>query len=258
MFYEAVDVPGLSTFLPELAERARAISAIVTREVEIVPIASVIADHLGDRTIDFLKVDAEGFEPEVLAGNDWSRHRPRVLVIEGEVSRVEELLVDAKYRLTLFDGINSFWVRVEDSDELAAALSFPAVMVLDDYRPWNLHFFARDAVERVIRAHVDAQSRDAAAAVRQLAEVYCLRSDLQAAFGPPASFRVDELLRWGAWAAGSGAASVADPSTGSLASNSAVLGRLATAEPPRTSRLLRIVRGVARRVARRLGALSSR
>jgi FkbM family methyltransferase len=252
-FYEAVDNPSLSTFTPERAEEARAISAIVARELEVVPIASIIDEYLGDRTIDFLKVDAEGFEPEVLEGNDWSRHRPRVLVIETDVWRVEAPLVDANYRFTLFDGINSFWVRGEDGEELAPALSFPAVLVRDDYRPWHLHFFAREAVERVIGAHVDEHSGDASAAVRELAEVYCLRPDLQAAFGMPANLRVGELLGWSAWACRG-----ADPSADVLAPSSVVFRRLAAAELPRCFRLRRIVRGVSRRVARRLAAESSR
>jgi len=35
-----------------------------------------------DGEIDFLKIDVEGWEAEVIASGDWIRHRPRVLVIE--------------------------------------------------------------------------------------------------------------------------------------------------------------------------------
>ena len=32
--------------------------------------------------IDVLKVDVEGLEEQVLAGNDWERFRPRVVLVE--------------------------------------------------------------------------------------------------------------------------------------------------------------------------------
>ena len=32
--------------------------------------------------IDLLKIDVEGAEADVLAGNDWRRYRPKVIVAE--------------------------------------------------------------------------------------------------------------------------------------------------------------------------------
>ena len=32
--------------------------------------------------IDFMTIDAEGFDHEIIISNDWTRYRPRVLLVE--------------------------------------------------------------------------------------------------------------------------------------------------------------------------------
>jgi FkbM family methyltransferase len=52
-------------------------------EVSTVTLASVCRDHVPEGTeIEFLKIDVEGWETQVLRGHDWDRWRPKVLVIE--------------------------------------------------------------------------------------------------------------------------------------------------------------------------------
>jgi hypothetical protein len=73
-------------------------------------------------TIDFLKIDVEGAEEEVLAGLDLDRIRPRVLVIEavnpqsptGAPGPWEARLLAAGYVFALFDGLNRFYVAGDD------------------------------------------------------------------------------------------------------------------------------------------------
>jgi FkbM family methyltransferase len=74
--------------------------------------------------IDFLKIDVEGAEGDVLAGNDWQRFRPKVVVAEaiapgtGEPnwSAWEPYLLDQGYRFRLFDSLNRFYVADECPD----------------------------------------------------------------------------------------------------------------------------------------------
>ena len=81
-FYEFPDAAGLST----LSADARAIQTgrCVQRTIPVTTLADVCHQHASDRTIDFLKIDVEGHEREVLAGGDWTRFRPRILVIESQ------------------------------------------------------------------------------------------------------------------------------------------------------------------------------
>ena len=129
------DIPGWSTFSPEF--RARYEASEMTLEVvelELRTLAEVWDAH-APPVVDFLKIDVEGYEREVLLGGDWSRHQPRVVVIEATAPDAwEQIILDAGYHPTLFDGLNRFYVA-RDHLDLTPALSAPA-NVLDHYRSW--------------------------------------------------------------------------------------------------------------------------
>ena len=75
------------------------------------------------RTVDFLKVDVEGMEKEVLGSADFKHVRPRVVVVEATEPNTqipthdawEPLLTAKDYALVLFDGLNRFYLRAEDA-----------------------------------------------------------------------------------------------------------------------------------------------
>ena len=57
----------------------------IVGEVEILvePLATLLDQHLPPQTpIDFMSVDVEGFDQQVIASNDWSRFRPRFVLVE--------------------------------------------------------------------------------------------------------------------------------------------------------------------------------
>lgn len=113
------------------------------RTVVLATLQSVLEEH-AERPIDLLKIDVEGHEELVLRGIDLSAWRPRVVMVEATHpnSQVasheawEPLLVSHGYEVTLFDGLNRFYVRDEDRETLAPALSVPA-NVFDDYVPFR-------------------------------------------------------------------------------------------------------------------------
>lgn len=141
--HEAPPDYGISTFSARQAEiHAEAGIAMARREVEVSTLARICEEHV-DAPIDFLSIDVEGHELEVLQGGDWERWRPRVVVVEATEpgvttpthARWEHVLVGAGYSLAIFDGLNRFYVRDEDKD-LASALSTP-VNIFDDYVPYE-------------------------------------------------------------------------------------------------------------------------
>ncbi len=136
-FHESTVYHGWSTFRDDLAEHYRGQGvAMVERPIAVVTLAEVCERHVGDRTIDFLKVDAEGYERQVLLGADFGRWRPRVLLIENSWPETWEPLIDGlDYKLAAFDGLNRFYVRAEDAG-LMPAFSATA-NVLDNFIPFE-------------------------------------------------------------------------------------------------------------------------
>jgi hypothetical protein len=86
----------------------------------MVTLASLCEQHQV-QNIDFLKIDVEGAESDVLAGNDFNRYRPKVIVAEavtpgkGEPAwdAYEPLLLANGYKFRLFDTLNRFYVAQE-------------------------------------------------------------------------------------------------------------------------------------------------
>ena len=99
----------------------------------------MIDEHASGRAIDFLKVDVEGAERDVLSSFDPETIRPTVILVESisplenrqNHEEWESLLVDHGYVFAAFDGINRFYVPVEHV-ELIEALAYP-ISVLDRY-----------------------------------------------------------------------------------------------------------------------------
>ncbi len=123
---------GFSSMRAEAARVAAEFGAThSTRRVAMTTLNDLI-ERAGARQIDFLKVDVEGAEAEVLAGLDLARHRPRALCIEavapGDMaenwSEWEPRLIASGYEFMLFDGLNRYYAAREAADVIAR---FPRV-----------------------------------------------------------------------------------------------------------------------------------
>jgi len=128
---------GFSTTVAQVAERAREFG--VGYRTERMPVMTLarLCETRKLAAIDFLKIDVEGGEADVLHGGDWQRFRPKVIVIEavapgtGEPawSEWEPFLLAHGYRFALFDTLNRFYVA-EEHPEISARL--PA-----ERAPWD-------------------------------------------------------------------------------------------------------------------------
>lgn len=160
LFYELPrEMTGCSTFSESLAEGYRREGyKMISHEIPVTTLAQLCEEHTAERLIDFLKVDVEGAEPEVLAGADFSRFRPRIVLVEATVPGTpvaayetwEGALLGAGYHFVLFDGLNRFYVREEDA-ALVASLSAPA-NVFDDYLPYRCATWRSDLEQAGLNA----------------------------------------------------------------------------------------------------------
>jgi len=144
-FYEVPAEVGSSTFVEEHAEGLRRKGhRLEERSIPVTTLARVCEQHAG-QTIDFLKIDVESHEREVLEGGDWGRYRPRVVLIEATrpatnipcYEHWEPLLLAADYLFAFFDGLNRYYVRAEDRQFLPL-LSVPA-NIFDEFEPYKYH-----------------------------------------------------------------------------------------------------------------------
>lgn len=93
--------PALNTFDESLAKArcndVRHIKTIV--KIPIVPLSKVLEDNLLDgQKIDFLTIDVEGFDLDVLKSNDWSKYRPVVVLVETYGKSFEDLPYNQVYK----------------------------------------------------------------------------------------------------------------------------------------------------------------
>lgn len=79
------DEPALNTFDRELAHSRSQGAYRIVREQTLCTrtLAEVLAEHLPKgRRIDFMTVDVEGMDLEVLQSNNWERFRPTYVLVE--------------------------------------------------------------------------------------------------------------------------------------------------------------------------------
>jgi FkbM family methyltransferase len=128
---------GLSTTNMKRAEAATALGAgYRTVKVPMITLAELCRKH-GLREVDFLKVDVEGAEADVLKSGDWKVFRPKAVVVEAIAPGSNEpsweswepFLLAQGYRFMLFDTLNRFYVAEEAKD---VAARFPR-----ERAPWD-------------------------------------------------------------------------------------------------------------------------
>jgi len=115
-FREYPQCRGLSTLQPK---QAHGTLDHMDYEVEVVTLASIFDQYIS-RHVDFLKIDVEGFELQVLEGADWTRHRPTVVCAEADdvsASAWEGYLEERGYIKFLFDSLNRYYVAEESRNQ---------------------------------------------------------------------------------------------------------------------------------------------
>ncbi|MCA3506545.1 MAG: FkbM family methyltransferase [Rhodobacter sp.] len=158
--FNIVEETGLSSLD---AEQAR-ISAADRHHIQTITVRTMPLSALWDaripvgQQVHFLKVDVEGSEDAVIAGVDWTRHRPWILVIEATAPNTsieshgawEPTILAADYSYAYFDSVNRYYVANERS-ELLGAFDRPANPMVDNFKP-----FLAELIERNMQGAIDS------------------------------------------------------------------------------------------------------
>src|SRR5690242_3288672 len=126
--FHAVDrLHGFSTTSQHIAKVVQAFGVnYQTVRMPVTTLADLCESH-GVGSIDFLKIDVEGTEGDVLFGGDWKRFRPKVVVAEAVTPMESEpswhswepFLIAQGYCFVLFDTLNRFYVAQEHPEIMA-------------------------------------------------------------------------------------------------------------------------------------------
>jgi len=167
-----IDDTGLSTADSQIAsQHAAAGYAIRTQEVSMLTLATVWQRHVPvGQPVHFLKVDVEGLEQAVLAGNDWRNNRPWLVLVEATLpnSQVENhaswesIMLEAGYIFVYADGLNRFYVAPEHA-ERGASFKYPP-NVFDGFITLSLQRSIED-VKTLRRSIVEIEASRAHAAL---------------------------------------------------------------------------------------------
>jgi len=165
--------PELSSFDSRVHQSAREQKIFgTTRTVRVVPLTGILDQYAGERRIDFLKVDVEGWEREVLRGLDLEKYRPTLILIESTwpETRIESQsewegdLIAARYTFVYFDGLNRFYLANEHL-HLKEHFVLPP-NIFDDIQPAPLvqmeselrHYQARRSADINTLSEIDPQA----------------------------------------------------------------------------------------------------
>jgi len=94
--YFIFNEPALNTFSEEVAKERNGkknYKIVKIVEIETATLKEILDTYLPLNTeIDFMNIDVEGYDFEVLKSNDWDKYKPKIILIEIGNNNLEEIL----------------------------------------------------------------------------------------------------------------------------------------------------------------------
>ncbi len=85
MQYYTFSKSPLNTFEPEVArQQEQKYGNPKEIETEVFTLREILDNYANNKKIDFMNIDVEGHEIEVLSSNDWEKYSPRVIALEDQ------------------------------------------------------------------------------------------------------------------------------------------------------------------------------
>jgi len=91
--------------------------------VDVIKLQEIFKKYFINKTVDFLTIDTEGFDMQVLQGNNWSKYRPTLICIESinhgysdgnteKSDSIEKYLNNVSYNKIFDNKLNSIYINI--------------------------------------------------------------------------------------------------------------------------------------------------
>jgi len=122
--YYMFEEPALNTFSPDLARSYLSNGQRLDRKITVTlkPLSIILKNYINNnKIIDFMTIDAEGYDLEVIKSNNWQKYKPKIIAIEildfdfiqYENSEIYNFLAKQKYKL-VSKTLNTLFFKLEN------------------------------------------------------------------------------------------------------------------------------------------------
>ena len=105
--YYMFNEPALNGFSKTISEKRQTDEYKITNTIDVLafPLYVILDKHLPlGQSIDFLSVDVEGLDLQVLESNDWKKYSPKVILVEILGNRLTTIENDPVYNFMINQG----------------------------------------------------------------------------------------------------------------------------------------------------------
>ncbi len=110
--YYMFNEPALNTFSKyeaDLRNGRNNYKVINEVMIDTVPLSEILIKHLkGNEQIDFLNIDVEGLDLEILRSIDWSIHQPKTILVEDLNNQIEKIFESEIFNFLKLKGYSLF------------------------------------------------------------------------------------------------------------------------------------------------------
>jgi len=121
VFYRVEGDSTLSSFNKKVAIKMAGIygHTVTKAEVDVLRLVDIYHDHVKNNHVDFMSVDAEGFDLDVLKSNDWRKYRPSLVMVEvdSQYKEIIEYMASCNY-LHIFNNHHNAIFLDRDTSEI--------------------------------------------------------------------------------------------------------------------------------------------
>lgn len=100
--YYMFNEPGLNGFSKELSierDSSKDYEIIGQKEIKTLPLSKILDKYLPKKQkIDFMNIDVEGLDFQVLKSNNWDKYKPDFILVEIGKRTIDEVLSDPVYK----------------------------------------------------------------------------------------------------------------------------------------------------------------